>query len=197
MGLSAPMADRPHSAFSSTSERTTNRTRCRYKTYMQCRYSNHAAYKTGGFSTQKPNAGGRNWLCFCVRPGNNMVLVYGWKLTCFSVGIEIGLIFVYGAKMTCFRCEDRLTWFLYECSKLTWVSCAGRKWTSFCVGIEIDLVFVWAAKSTWCQCGRSKLTWFQWRDRNWLGFCLGVGNYLVLVSRSKLFCVGASKFIWF
>ena len=48
-----------------------------------------------------------------------MVLVYGWKLTCFSVGIEIGLVFVYGAKMTCFRCEDRLTWFLYECSKLT------------------------------------------------------------------------------
>ena len=48
MGLSAPMADRPQSGFSGTSERTTKRTRCRWWYRTQCRYSNHAVYKTEG-----------------------------------------------------------------------------------------------------------------------------------------------------
>ena len=42
MGVSTPMADRQYAGFSGTSERTTRRVKCRYKTFASD--NNHAIY---------------------------------------------------------------------------------------------------------------------------------------------------------
>ena len=220
MGLSAPMADRPYSGFSYSSERTTK--------HMIRGADIGASIDTvimpytrqRGYPCEN-----RNWVYFCVRPENDLVLAYGWKLTCFQCGGEIDLVFVCGANMTCFQCEDRLTWFLCRWSKLTFfvgaendmVLCGHWNWPGFLCG--------WS-KLTWCQCGRSidlisvngsELTCFLCGGRKLLGFNVwieivfvsghinlfdfrvGIKIDLISVLRSKLiwFICGGSKLTWF
>ena len=103
--------------------------------------------------------------CFCAEVKIDLVLVCGSKLPGFNVWIEIDLVFVCGPKMTRFPCGDRLTWFLYGWSKLTWFSHAGRKLLRFSVMIEIDLVF--------CVGGRN-LLYVSVGDRTSLGFSVGM-----------------------
>ena len=61
---------------------------------------------------------------FCVRAENYSALSWGWKLT----------------------------WFLLGWPKLTWFSCADRRWLCFCALDRSGLVFVRMVKLTWFLC---------------------------------------------
>ena len=72
-------------------------------------------------------------------------LVFVWVGLIFEWGIKFDLVlcrnrnwlgFVCGAKMTCFLCADRLTWFLWGWSKLTWCWCADRRCLGSSMGID-------------------------------------------------------------
>ena len=100
---------------------------------------------------RKPNAGGRDWLCCCVRPENDSVLVYGWKLTCFLWGWPNWLSF-------CLRAENDL------------VLCRHWNLLGFLWVIEINLMSVQEMKTDLISVKGSELNWFLCGGRKWLGF---------------------------
>ena len=121
------------------------------------------------------NAGGRNWLFFLARPENDLVLVYGRKLSWFYCEDRNWIDFVCGAKWLVF--SVRIDWLGF------WVG--GQNLHSFCVRAENDLVL--CGHWNWldfCVGGRNWLD-VSMQDRHWLDFSEGIGIDLNLCGGQK------------
>ena len=109
----------------------------------------------------------RNWIGFGGGVKNDLVLVFGSKLSS-SMGFEIDLFLVRGSELT-WLLSGGGKWlrFIIVLIKIGLVYVGDRIWLDFSVGIGIDLVFcVGIEKYMVLVCGW-KLTWvFVWRYRN-------------------------------
>ena len=91
--------------------------------------------------------GGRNWLCFCMRTENHLVLVSTELDFVFVGGIEFDFVLVLGSSLTCFLCGG---------SKLT----VRAEIDLFVAWWSINLVFVWVAEIDLVFGCRPRIAWF-------------------------------------